>query len=581
MSPLRILAALAAVVVAVAQAPAQAPLAWRLNPDDRLYVEYDINRQENNQIQGRAASLNEDHAQVYRYTVLSRKPEGAVELDAVLESTRVSNANSILAQQTSILKSEHMRAALDAGMNVVRLDGPEAVARRNPVRMPGLKAIAPRLIDDEVRTMLTDAFVSLPGRPTAKGEHWQQTTTLAQPGIGLFVQTRTFTDEGDDTLDGRPVRKIGVTAVLEVRPATWDESEMPPQRPLFTLKAQEYAGTVYFDAAAGRLVKLERRQFVRLDCTSAAEQGKKPLGYTEQTTTLTVRVLDHNPMLVKPAKAGPPADPKPPQSGPNSAGVLIVGIPAGKFMMGSPDDEDARDRSEQLHEVELTQPFYMSVHPVTVGQFRKFVEETGYRTAAETDGLASYGWNDQKHEVEPGADYNWKNPGYQQTDNHPVVLLEWKDARAFCEWLSKREGRHYRLPTEAEWEFCCRAGTNTRYYSGDDDTSAAAYGNVVVQAGKQAPPAAVGSFKPNAWGLCDMHGNVWQWCQDWYWKDYDASGVKDPKGAAFSDLKAARGGSWMDSASRCRSAARGSFGEHTRAINLGFRIVLEMPQGQQ
>src|SRR6516225_8655743 len=102
MSPLRILAALAAVVVAVAQAPAQAPLAWRLNPDDRLYVEYDINRQENNQIQGRAASLNEDHAQVYRYTVLSRKPEGAVELDAVLESTRVSNANSILAQQTSI-----------------------------------------------------------------------------------------------------------------------------------------------------------------------------------------------------------------------------------------------------------------------------------------------------------------------------------------------------------------------------------------------------------------------------------------------------------------------------------------------
>jgi formylglycine-generating enzyme required for sulfatase activity len=582
----RVLAALAALAVVVPAARSQEPLAWRLKEGDRLYVEYQIKRQDRSQAQGRAGANDEEHTQVYRFTVLSRTPDGGTVLEAALESTSFSSPNSPLVRQTKLLQSERLRVTLDAGMNVVRVEGPDVIARVNAVvKSPSLLALAQRLMDDEVRTMITDAFVSLPNRPTRKGERWQQTTTLAQAGVGLFVLTRTFTDEGDEQADGRPLRKIGVTAALELRPANWDESDLPAPRRTYQLKAHEYAGALYFDSAAGRLVKLERRHRVAVDFTGDAGSGSG-----EQTTLLTVRVHDHNPLLVKPEKVGPPADPKLPPGGVNSVGIRLVGIPAGKFWMGSPDDEEGRFRTEDLHEVEITQPFYMGAHEVTVGQFRKFVEETGYQTAAERDGLGASGWNAQKQAMEFGKQYRWKNPGYPQTDDHPVVLVDWKDAKAFCDWLSRKEGRVYRLPTEAEWEYCCRAGTTTRYYSGDDADSVAAYGNVSDQAAKKVFPgwqalgvsdghvfpAPVGSYKPNAWGLYDMHGNANEWCEDWYW-DYDGRAARDPKGPPISDRKVARGGSWVDFPQHCRSAYRNAFEPGSRSLTVGFRVVLENP----
>ena len=127
--------------------------------------------------------------------------------------------------------------------------------------------------------------------------------------------------------------------------------------------------------------------------------------------------------------------------------------------------------------------------------------------------------------------YSWRNAGFEQTDEHPVVCMSWNDAVEFCKWLSRKEGKTYRLPTEAEWEYACRAGTTTRYYSGDDPETLAKVGNVADAAAKAKFPewtwtikasdgyvftAPVGRFKPNAFGLYDMHGNAGQWCADWY-----------------------------------------------------------------
>jgi formylglycine-generating enzyme required for sulfatase activity len=121
------------------------------------------------------------------------------------------------------------------------------------------------------------------------------------------------------------------------------------------------------------------------------------------------------------------------------------------------------------HRVRITGPFYLGQYEVTRGQFADFVKDQGYKTDAETDGEGGWGWNDSTQKFE-GRDpqYNWKNTGFAQTDSHPVVNVTWNDAVKFCEWLSRKEGAIYRLPTEAEWEYACRAGTMTLYQNGDD-----------------------------------------------------------------------------------------------------------------
>ena len=141
-------------------------------------------------------------------------------------------------------------------------------------------------------------------------------------------------------------------------------------------------------------------------------------------------------------------------------------IPPGSFLMGSPAEEEGRDDNEVQHRVTLTKGFYLGVHEVTRGQFAQFVKATGYRTQAEREGGANV-WTGSGWKMDPKA--NWMTPGFEQTDDHPVVCISWNDAVAFADWLSAqdREGRRYRLPTEAEWEYACRAGTQTAYCSGN------------------------------------------------------------------------------------------------------------------
>ncbi len=270
----------------------------------------------------------------------------------------------------------------------------------------------------------------------------------------------------------------------------------------------------------------------------------------------------------------------------NTLGMKLVLIPRGKFTMGSPQGEEGRFDGEDEHEVEITRPFYLGKYEVTKGEFAEFVRLKGYQTEAEKDGQGGYGldaagnWN-QKPE------YTWRSTGWEQTDRHPVVNVSWNDAVAFCEWLSEKEGKKYRLPTEAEWEYSCRAGTTTRFHSGDDPESLATVANVADASAKRKFPnwtwtinaddgyvftAPVGKFTANAFGLHDMHGNAWEWCQDWYEK-YDKNDSRDPKGPGAGASRVMRGGSFNFEPRYCRAAYRSGYAPSNRSGYLGFRVV--------
>ena len=267
-----------------------------------------------------------------------------------------------------------------------------------------------------------------------------------------------------------------------------------------------------------------------------------------------------------------PADKTPPPAEvTNSIGMKLKLIPAGQFVMGSPDsDKDARDNEKARHNVEITRPFYMGVYHVTRGQFAAFAKDADYKTEAES---AAFDFTWRKP---PGGPLFLVGGSYAQTDNEPVVYVSWNDAVRFCEWLSKKEGKTYELPTEAEWEYACRAGTKTTYFFGDDPKDLGEYAWFDNNSGNRTHP--VGQKKPNPWGLYDMTGNVWQWCADGDEdRPYDKSDVKDPinKGSGANHL--GRGGSWSSVAGFCRSANRGGYGPSLRPVSDGFRVVLRLP----
>ena len=273
----------------------------------------------------------------------------------------------------------------------------------------------------------------------------------------------------------------------------------------------------------------------------------------------------------------------------NSVGMKLVLIPAGEFMMGSPEGEEGRLDNEKQHRVRITKPFYLGMYEVTVGDFRRFADDTKYKTEAEKDGKGSFGWNETKGELELDPKYTWRNPGFKQDDGHPVVNVSWNDAVAYCAWLSKKEGRTYRLPTEAEWEYACRAGTTTRFYHGNAPEGLAKVGNVADAVFKAKLPdwkwtikasdgyvftAPMGSFRPNAFGLYDMHGNAWEWCADWYGSDYyGKSPTDDPTGPTSRSYRVLRGGGLSIGPTGCRSAFRCLLAPDGRSFVLGFRLA--------
>ena len=288
----------------------------------------------------------------------------------------------------------------------------------------------------------------------------------------------------------------------------------------------------------------------------------------------------------------------------NSLGMKLVLIPAGEFQMGSSAEEIKTwndwvkqqglkgtniDNEGPQHRVRITRPFYMGAHHVTVGQFRQFVTDAGYTTDAEKgEKKGAFGVDAATGTFSFKAQYSWRNPGFEQTDEHPVVCVSWNDAVAFCEWLSRKEGKSYRLPTEAEWEYACRAGTTTRYWCGDDQEKLAEVANVADATAKAKFPgwkftisasdgyvftSPVGSFRANPFGLYDMHGNACQWCADWYDKGYyDRSPEDDPSGPSSGASRVLRGGSWGFGPDDGRSATRDWVAPGLRHCDTGFRV---------
>ena len=200
------------------------------------------------------------------------------------------------------------------------------------------------------------------------------------------------------------------------------------------------------------------------------------------------------------------------------ATMKLVLIPPGSFQMGSPEGERDHQENEKRHPVEITRPFYVSVYTVTKGQFAAFVEAEGYQTEAETDGQGGCGYNAGTRTLEQAATYSWRNVGYGQTDDDPVVNVTWNDAAHLCEWLSKRAGARCELPTEAEWEYACRAGTRTRFWCGGTDEDLKGNANIADASLLAKVPHAAwavpwdygypftspgGMFKANPWGLYD------------------------------------------------------------------------------
>ena len=215
----------------------------------------------------------------------------------------------------------------------------------------------------------------------------------------------------------------------------------------------------------------------------------------------------------------------------------MVLVPAGKFKMGSPASEKERSDNETQHEVTLTTPFYMGKYEVTQEQYE-----------------AVMGNN-------PSA--------FDKGAKLPVTDVSWEDCQEFIKKLNAKTNGGYRLPSEAEWEYACRAGTTTAYSFGDNITAKDANYNIGVKIVK---PVVVGNYKPNAFGLYDMHGNVWEWCEDWK-ADYPAGAVTDPKGPATGRYRVLRGGSFNSVGSRARSSYRNSFSPTDRLVVNGFRLA--------
>jgi formylglycine-generating enzyme required for sulfatase activity len=215
-------------------------------------------------------------------------------------------------------------------------------------------------------------------------------------------------------------------------------------------------------------------------------------------------------------------------------------------MMGSPESEAGRENDEIQHEVTISKAFYLGAYEVTQAQWKAVM----------------------------GSD-----PSEFKGDDNPVEMVSWDDAMEFCRRLSGRTGRRFRLPTEAEWEYACRAGTTTPFHTGETITTDQANynGKYTYGGGREGvyreKTMPVGSFPANAWGLHDMHGNVFEWCLDWFGV-YDGTKTQDPQGASSGAGRVVRGGSWANNPRYCRSAIRGRGEPDARINGIGFRVAL-------
>ena len=261
----------------------------------------------------------------------------------------------------------------------------------------------------------------------------------------------------------------------------------------------------------------------------------------------------------------------------------MVFVRGGIFLMGSPENEAGRGDNETQHRARV-HDFCMAKYLVTLAQFESFIKESNYWTDADKDGSSFISYRNESYKR---SGVNWRcdpEGEFQKDKQHPVIHVSWNDVSAYCKWMSEKFKKNYRLPTEAEWEYACRAGTTTPFNTGTNLTMEQANFNVGYsyhnyprgkKLGKTTP---VSSYPPNGCGLYDLHGNVWEWCLDWYDEKYydecKQRGIVDnPQGPETGSNHVMRGGSWNYDLKYCRSACRQYYYPSFHYFDGGFRLV--------
>ncbi|MBM4091592.1 MAG: hypothetical protein FJ276_19515, partial [Planctomycetes bacterium] len=291
----------------------------------------------------------------------------------------------------------------------------------------------------------------------------------------------------------------------------------------------------------------------------------------------------------------------------NSIGMKLILIPPGEFDMGATQEEIDRSLREVVerrlpsdflsfpprmgprHRVRITKPFYLGKHEVAKYEFRKFVEEAGYQTQAEKSPGSTLTWDWTASQFSYGTE-TWREPGIPQEDDHPVQCVSRSDANDFCAWLRAKEETVYRLPSEAEWEYACRAGTVTRFFTGDAEDSLEGFANLSDLSAMRVAPgrqtvfnwddgypftSPIGTFKANGFGLHDMQGNAAEYCDDWHSRDYyNAAPLEDPSGPESGEGYSTRSGCWESwYVPEMMSSYRGAVPAHIVHRFFGFRLA--------
>ena len=289
----------------------------------------------------------------------------------------------------------------------------------------------------------------------------------------------------------------------------------------------------------------------------------------------------------------PTPSPRPSEGFTNRLGRQFNLIPAGTFMMGSPESEEGRGLDETQHKVTLTQPFYMGEYEVTQGEWQSVMGTTIEQQRQK----AFTWWQGEGRRVYKGAlsdDIIGEITElcmnlYGEGPTNPMYYVSWEDCQDFVRELNSQyggelrrelgEGWSYSLPSESQWEYACRAGTTTPYsfgrtLNGDKANCDGSYPYGTETKGRYLErTTTVGSYSPNSWGLCDMHGNVYEWCSDWY-DAYPTGSVTDPTGPTSGSYRVNRGGGWLSGAGSCRSAYRLWYAPTYRSYFLGCRVAL-------
>jgi sulfatase modifying factor 1 len=566
--------------------PAQGQtLSWKFKEKDRFFGEWTWLVMEKSRSGGNFNEVVSQVRLVAQFTVESDDPNQLI-LQKKIGSVQILKLGRSGLDQFNILDGAVLRLFLNRDMKVTKVEGLEAIlgSRGIDINSPQQQRTV-GAVEDVIRLFASHVFFPLPADPMTTNLKWTQKLGRVVPF--LYEQDKIFTYRDSLEKAGKKIHRLEVQA--KTRP--WLDPVQAGNVKL-DVERDRYQGRVHFDAEAGRLVEGEYTYLVELAGRQTLFNGEPGQGVGQEGQhRWQVRLGKENP-----AEAGPNqflvqtsfqeenVD-KLPKEWINSLGMKFVQIPAGKFTMG--ERGFAAKDLEKPWEVEISRPFAMGVHEVTMGQFRKFVEETGYQTEAERNAKGSFGFNKTQGKMELHPRYCWKNPGWDHDDQHPVVMVSWEDAKAFCQWLAGKEGKPYRLPTEAEWEYACRAGTSTAYQGGDEQDCLLKVGNVLDLSAKKFFPqfqtlreddkypftAPVGRFQPNAFGLHDMHGNALEWCEDWIFY-YPTGQGRDPQGAPFGFQKVERGGSFLDSPHQVTSGCRQYSSPQLYHPGSGLRVVV-------